>query len=151
MCLSLNLASFPENEVYLYDAHTDQQILLNEDTVNTYSYSVDQSISTSVASDRFNIVFEQETFSISDEELQNQIKLFPNPAKDFVNISFGNLNLSKAQIIISDMQGRKIKTIDKNELSTDQIRVNTSDLSQGIYFVRINSGQFQHTEKLIVE
>ena len=49
------------------------------------------------------------------------------------------------------MQGRQIKTIDKNELSTGQIRVNTSDLSQGIYFVRINSDQFQHTDKLIVE
>ena len=147
----LELGSFPDNDVYLYDAHADQQILLNEDTVNTYSYSVDPSISSSVAWNRFNIIFEQDTFSTSDEELKNEIKLFPNPANDFVNINFGDLNLSEAQISISDMQGRQIKTIDKEDISTDQIRVNTSDLSQGIYFVRINSGQFQHTAKLIVE
>ena len=49
------------------------------------------------------------------------------------------------------MQGRQIKTIDKDDITSDQIRVNTSDLSQGIYFVRINSGQFQHTDKLIVK
>jgi len=117
----------------------------------TIPFSIDNSIPESLAWNRFKLLFEQETFSTTDEELDLEIKLFPNPAKDFVIISFGDFSLSDVRITLSDIQGRQIRTIEKENMTSDEIRVNKSDLSQGIYLVKINSGQFQYTAKMVVE
>jgi len=149
--IELSKENLPDDlSVYLVDTYNNQETLIDQSNM-TIPFSIDNSIPESLAWNRFKLLFEQETFSTTDEELDHEINLFPNPAKDFVNISFGDLNLSQARIIITDIQGRQIRTIEKENLTSDEIRVNTSDLSQGIYFVRINSGQYQYTAKMIVE
>ncbi len=145
------IGEFENVDVYLEDTYLNETHLLEDMQLNTVNFTVDVNIPASIAFNRFRFVFEQETFSITDEELRNQIKLYPNPANDVVHLSFGDLNLNEVQISITDMQGRQIKTIEKENMTSDEIQVNTSDLSQGVYFVRINSGQYQHTDKLIVE
>ncbi|RRO23896.1 hypothetical protein EIG84_02735, partial [Flavobacteriaceae bacterium 14752] len=55
--LELEIGDFPNNEVYLFDNYTDTEVVLNENAINTYSFSVDQSIAESVATDRFDIRF----------------------------------------------------------------------------------------------
>ena len=66
--------------------------------------------------------------------------LFPNPSSDLVSIR-SNEPINK--IILIDVNGRPIKTI----LNRDEFSV--SDLSKGLYFVRIDSGNTTVIKKLI--
>jgi hypothetical protein len=64
------------------------------------------------------------------------IKLYPNPAKDKMNIAFSNTN-NVNSIRITDLTGRIVytQTIANN---TNPIEVTTNNYSPGIYFCEIN-------------
>jgi len=68
-----------------------------------------------------------------------QVKIFPNPAKDVINISSDK---SIQSVEIYDVLGRLIKTESKNN-------VNVSQLSKGNYLLKIKTGDQQIIEKFI--
>ena len=90
------------------------------------------------------------TLSIDDTSLSS-ISVYPNPTKSILNINFGTSNNSdlSTKISIYDLQGKKIKSILRNTESIQKI--NTSQLSEGIYVLKINNqnGE-QSTHKLVI-
>jgi hypothetical protein len=87
------------------------------------------------------------TSSLSVEDnLNNEVKLFPNP----VSYSF-SLKLSQHQRIksvkIVDMNGRLVKNI-QPDITTNSV-YNLSNLKSGIYFVLIETDQGIAQKKLI--
>lgn len=90
------------------------------------------------------------TLSVDDESFA-ATSIYPNPTKNILNINFGshtNVNVS-IEMTIYDLHGKKIKTIKRN---TEVIqKVNTSQLSDGIYVLKINSEKGEQiTHKLII-
>ncbi len=81
--------------------------------------------------------------SVSDI-LETCISVFPNPAKDIVNIN----NVPNANIIINDISGKTVYT--KNNCSENE-KINISNLNSGIYFIRIENNNEVFTKKLIVK
>ena len=77
----------------------------------------------------------------------SSINIYPNPAKDILNIETGNSENSSVQIISAD--GKLVKTISK--LSSTNSQVNISDLSNGIYFIRIQSEGVVTNHKFVKE
>jgi|DEB19_MinimDraft_2_1074335.scaffolds.fasta_scaffold00915_3 para-nitrobenzyl esterase len=77
---------------------------------------------------------------------QNDVKLYPNPAKEMVTIevAFGTKNV----ITIMDLSGKIIDTIQSNKAFTN---LNLNNLQTGIYFVNIYNENGSITKKLIVE
>lgn len=75
------------------------------------------------------------TLGIDEAEVHEDIKIYPNPAGDFVNIEFENQLHSKVQII--DATGRLVQSV---QLNASPQRINLEDLNPGIYFLAINSG-----------
>jgi hypothetical protein len=74
--------------------------------------------------------------------------LYPNPATDGVFIGLNNVNPDfSAEVRIIDLNGRVIKTV---ILNSDDLRLKTDDLSPGIYFVRLKSGNKEFTRKMAV-
>lgn len=74
------------------------------------------------------------TLSVIDVLLaENTIKLYPNPVKDFLQIS-NHQNIKIDKIEIYNVIGKKIK-IFKNDLET----LDVSKISEGIYLVKITS------------
>jgi hypothetical protein len=74
--------------------------------------------------------------------------LYPNPATDGVFIDLNDDTRSKsAEVTIIDLNGRVIKTV---ILNSDDLRLKTDDLSPGIYFVRLKSGNKEFTRKMAV-
>jgi endoglucanase len=72
------------------------------------------------------------------------LKLFPNPAKGFINLEMTNQNIKYSQLC--DLSGQVIQSINiKNGLNTYDI----SNLKPGIYFVRISTTEGFITQKLI--
>ena len=65
----------------------------------------------------------------------------PNPAHDFVNLKFGDLQAGTVKLVIYDMLGKMILSKDIEHTSTDEIHsLDVSNLSSGIYLVYINTG-----------
>ena len=83
-----------------------------------------------------------------------EVKIFPNPAHNLINISFELLSNSDIEIEIYDMAG--IKVADKTTLShtpgtvTIKMNLRKFNLSNGIYFIKIISANQQTTKKVIL-
>ena len=77
------------------------------------------------------------------EFANNDFKVYPNPASDFINIT-SELN-GEAEVNIFDMTGRCVKNVVINDMNNATI--NISDIEKGVYFVNING----KVMKLIVE
>ena len=88
--------------------------------------------------------YENVTSSVFIENLveENNILIFPNPAKKTVNVSYGYDFILE----ICDLSGKALITTTKNT-------INISNLSKGIYIVLIKNkeGILQKTEKLVVD
>lgn len=69
-------------------------------------------------------------YAIEDNSVETEVSIYPNPAKDIVNILNNNaLNITNIQII--DLVGRIV-------LSTEQVQnINITNLPEGQYFVKI--------------
>ena len=62
------------------------------------------------------------------------ITYYPNPVRDILHVEFGGSAALGSKGVISDMQGRIIKTIDINAI---QQKIDVSDLAAGMYILKI--------------
>jgi len=80
------------------------------------------------------------------------INLFPNPAKNLLNITWQNLNNDHADIVITDVTGRELyKSILAINATTGQTQIGLSNFCNGIYIVTIRSGDTYFCGKLAVQ
>jgi len=78
-----------------------------------------------------------------------KLEIFPNPATDYIDISFSNNEPGRtAQIAILDAQGKLVHQQSAEGWGSQSSRIDVADLAKGIYFVKIKirhqvmSGQF---------
>ncbi|PTM06469.1 MAG: hypothetical protein DA407_11830, partial [Bacteroidetes bacterium] len=76
----------------------------------------------------------------SNEFESSSIKIYPNPANNYVNLNFENTSLPK-KINILDIHGKLINTY--NQFSSNTIQLSTKNLSKGLYLLQIsdNNGE----------
>jgi len=121
---------------------------LGTDTI-FYSYG-------SAVCDTYTIVTVAPTSILSTSTLYNtgkgSINAFPNPAKDFLNITWDNLPASTASITISDVTGREVyKSVIAINTSSGQQQLNIPGLNDGIYLVAIKSDDIIYYCKLVIQ
>lgn len=87
------------------------------------------------------------------EEIVNGMNLFPNPAKEFTNLTFDLKNNSEVNVAITSMEGKTVsyKNYGQMDAGLQTININTSNLSSGVYFITINNNNGSSTKKLIVQ
>jgi len=76
------------------------------------------------------------------------IKVFPNPASDNLNIRFEEPVDGEVVITIHDSQGRLIKT-EMIEATTTEKQINLQDLGAGVYFLRMTKGKLVNVYKVV--
>ena len=74
------------------------------------------------------------------------VEVFPNPAKDRINIRFAEAG--EAVISLYDMTGRMVYTANAN---TQCFVIPTQGLSQGVYSLVVNVGEKQSVNRVVVE
>lgn len=79
-----------------------------------------------------------------DENGVSGMMIYPNPAKDFVKISTLSSQLSAVRIY--NCLGMMVEEI---EVNANEIEINTSDYSSGIYFIHIQTENGNITKKII--
>ena len=99
-----------------------------------------------------NISFNTElisTASVEEEDQNNNITIYPNPASDYINLICES-NTKDNLIYISDLNG-KIVLKEKTTNSFSAVNVNVSNFKKGVYIVSLVSGDFIKKEKLIIK
>ncbi|MFT4848075.1 MAG: hypothetical protein ACI83B_000600 [Sediminicola sp.] len=86
------------------------------------------------------------SLGVNDNVLEQTVKVYPNPARDFVTIS-NSADVTINSIEIYDMNGRLVNQI-KVDSTADQT-VNVSELTTGMYFINITSDQATIVKRLI--
>ncbi|UTW63755.1 T9SS type A sorting domain-containing protein [bacterium SCSIO 12741] len=88
------------------------------------------------------------TSEVAAKDVFTQVKLYPNPATDEVNIQIEQSRNTELTVTLVDLKGQILLQEDLED--QNNLRVNTSHFETGIYFVLVNTGQGLITEKLIV-
>lgn len=91
--------------------------------------------------------------SIDDESFEIALKVFPNPAKDRLTISYELEKSSEVRIRLLDMQARSLFEIEeKQSVGSQNHHISLADrkLPAGIYYVQIQLSGKSFTQKLIL-
>jgi hypothetical protein len=78
------------------------------------------------------------------------IKLFPNPSKDFINIAFYN-SPERTDLIIINPGGQKVYSKTITEPSKTVNTIDLSGFSKGIYMIELRNGNKTETKKIVVQ
>lgn len=84
---------------------------------------------------------------VDDFEVNNSVKLVPNPNNGNFNIHFDSDSFMDTEYSIFDSSGRKIY---ENKIFQITTEVRLQEVKTGVYFIRINSGKNSITKKMIV-
>ena len=112
---------------------------------NIHSGNINVALGSKLLLDSLNITYFPVGISENNAKKQS-IKIYPQPASDYVNFKIDNTAQS-VKIIIYNSNGKLIKSFNKS--STSLVQINTTDLSSGVYFYQINidsrisKGKFQ--------
>ena len=98
---------------------------------------------------RFSLIVDKfvQTAGTTDSELATMLSVYPNPAKDVINIGLDSaVDTSDCAITIYDIQGRQVKQFNKYVET-----INVSDLSAGVYMLNIATDGAKTTRKIVIE
>jgi hypothetical protein len=101
------------------------------------------------------MIFGEEISGTGSEILPNEFKLFapyPNPFNPVTTIRFALGQSEKVTLRIYDINGRLADTLINDKLAPGEheVRWLAEGFASGVYFVKMESGPFQATEKLIL-
>jgi hypothetical protein len=95
-----------------------------------------------------NLTTSESIFDIKNFEVQNEFKMYPNPAKSYVNIDYTSIPEIGTTIEIMDGNGR---TVVSQQAESNLNRIDTNRLTPGMYYVRSTKDSHVNVKKLIVE
>ncbi len=87
---------------------------------------------------------------ISNINFVNALNIFPNPANDFVNVSFGLASSEDIELTVYSVDGKVIETRAFANESKVNTTFNTSSLNNGVYILKINTENGISTQKFVV-
>ncbi|TKS55851.1 T9SS type A sorting domain-containing protein [Mesohalobacter halotolerans] len=145
---SANLNNLEATDVYLVDHYLGTETLISNGTA--YSFSVDANISESVNNLRFALKFDNETMGI-DEQENSFFSLYPNPAKDIVNIQTSLPLGSQATVEVYNMLGQLVIS-QTQAISYTSLHIGVNALEAGVYLVKLTDQDgYSQTQELIKE
>ncbi len=80
-----------------------------------------------------------------------ETKVYPNPAQNFVNVEFNLPVAENVKVTVSDMTGKMImNAYEANAFGQQVVRINTDELSTGVYFINISTPTSMGTSKVLI-
>lgn len=77
-----------------------------------------------------------------------KVAIYPNPAKDFINVNLGTLNFENTTLSLFDIQGRSISRI--GVTSANEV-LNTQNLQSGVYLLVLEKENNKTTFKVVIQ
>ena len=92
-----------------------------------------------------NIMLGELALSVPNSSIK-ELKLYPNPTNNILNIDFGK-TYAKVDIELLSIQGKLVKKVKENNLNS--YKLNTSAFVSGMYFLKIKADNYISVEKMI--
>ena len=94
--------------------------------------------------------FEYSPIEVIDRQINGDgIQLWPNPVDSELNISLAStMSEQPVRVEIFDINGRLLRVADFDQIG-DNFTMDTSELGDGIYLIKISSQQFSQTKRFI--
>ncbi|MDX2174563.1 MAG: T9SS type A sorting domain-containing protein [Bacteroidota bacterium] len=83
--------------------------------------------------------------------LDQNLLMYPNPAKDYFNLNLSNATSEMVLINIYNAMGQLVKTINLGNEAVIQKNIVISDLKSGIYIIKTSAGTATSTKRLVIE
>ncbi|MDO8368967.1 MAG: T9SS type A sorting domain-containing protein [Saprospiraceae bacterium] len=84
--------------------------------------------------------FPEGMIAVQEPEAFRSVKVWPNPASDFVHVEFAELSGEAFSLALCDQNGRILKTFEKSALDfSQQLKWEVSGLPAGTYFVKFTN------------
>jgi hypothetical protein len=91
--------------------------------------------------------FQTVVSTFNKNEDANQLKVFPNPANEMLNINLQNSAIENCTL--TNALGQIVYS-SANEINVNhKIQLNISNLNQGVYFVKVRAGNGSYNAKFI--
>ncbi|MBZ9652586.1 beta strand repeat-containing protein [Psychroflexus montanilacus] len=144
--------NFTNAKAFLYDRYLETLTELPSDVSTSVSFELDNSIPASKATDRFVIKFEEVSLSDDDFELDSSLVVYPNPVRgELIRISHNKaFSGNDVDFKIFDLQGRLVLDQEIDNAPTVEVNIG-SNLSSGVYILKLSDGTASQSVKLIVE
>ena len=86
---------------------------------------------------------------VKNQDLNMNIGILPNPAQHEINVYFGNNINTTTKLTVMDIVGKSVAEINVNE--GNMVTIPLSDLSSGVYFMKVQQGKNTVIKKFIKE
>lgn len=83
----------------------------------------------------------------AEKSINHELKLYPNPAQEYIFISNSHAQKNKSTIEIFDISGKLM--LAENNVINDNYKIDISALNAGIYFINIKDDQGVYNQKFI--
>jgi hypothetical protein len=95
-------------------------------------------------------ILQSEKFAVnnaSKENVEAQVKIFPNPSNDAFQLIVDRLASEKAKVQITNIQGQ---TVFEETMSNGKLDINTSAWSTGVYMLTVEGSTYHYSTKVMV-
>ena len=150
---TINISRQPSNGTAQLE--TDHSITYMPDAgfnnnLDTISYKVCLTSNPSLCDSAIAVVFVQKPEGISHDELNQNIRIYPNPTSGYINLRIDIPGVTVHGVSITDITGRTIaRTTDVS--SQYPMRFGTENLPDGVYFIRIETSEGIINRKIVVK
>ena len=95
------------------------------------------------------VVVDSTTIGVT--EIENfKIDVYPNPADEYIDITYDEMSaLRLTKLVVSDVMGRVIIPV-QLKVNQNTIRINTTDIAEGLYMLSIEGDKKNMVRKLII-
>ena len=141
---TLKLSSLPTTETFV--SHTNNALKLNSVTVNSNSFTISvPSLSTTA------VLLKSTPTGVQDNNIQkDEIKVYPNPVTDKLDVSISSNVAESTKVIIYDQSGRIIQSFEKAYDGSTPVTINVSSLSGGFYLLSVKNSHFTSTKRFFI-
>lgn len=129
----------------LIDHYTNERFPIS--TIGWYNFNIDSNTA-SYGNDRFDLVLYRIFTGIEKDKIKKSISVFPNPANEQVYFGTASNTAEEVKVSLLNIQGQLISSENKI-MNTEESYINLSNLSEGIYFLKIEGKTFNETHKFI--
>ena len=103
-------------------------------------------------------VYLHQTTMVTDVKEESQLpssynlQVYPNPFNPSTNVIYTLPQRGNVRIKLFDMLGREVKNLydGESEAGNHNLLINASDLASGIYFIRLETGNYFKTQKILL-
>lgn len=143
--MTLQLSSLPSTETF--KSHTNNALKSNVVNVSSNKFSITVPALSTTA-----VLLTKSGTGINDLKYKSgDIKIYPNPASDYISVQINSPAASPIRLKIYDQQGRIVKTIDTQFDGCSPINIDISSLQQGYYLLSFQSNQFTTVKPFVVK